>query len=1322
MKFSLKIFLALAFLFIGYISYSQAPYSCSNVLDFEFYDGTPAGNTVNNIPTTGALGKGQVANFNVANLQNTFDPGDVDSYAIRYKGYIQIATAGSYTFYTNSDDGSKLFIDGVQIVNNDGIHPAQERSGVVNLSAGYHTITILFFEASGGESLTVQYQGPGIAKQSLPFSILYSDCPVVTSSTDADGDGINNSTDLDDDNDGILDEDECGSSSGGTSYVQAASNLQFFNNPTNAQGNPGTTYANNGTTYPGGDSALLLRFPIAVPIGTVITVFLGADPAVNNSDMQIQSSNAAGANLGFLANANNTYPGSIRQVSFTVSGSALQYIRVVAYNQGARVYGASYGQAIDCTTVDTDGDGIPNSIDLDSDNDGIYDAVEAGHGIANSNGRLYGLVGTDGIPDSVQAAGQQNSGTKNYSLRDSDSDGNYDFIELDSDNDGCYDVREAGFTESGTKPGELNGSGYSATTGKVTGNTNGYSVPADNNTNGIYDYREAGSGPAISSQPSSITVNGGENATFTVTASGSGISYQWQLSTNGGSTYTNISGATSSSYTVVGASSTQNGYYYRVIVTGSSSNYVCNTGVTSNPAVLSITDQPPTIIATGNQQVCPGSNVFIAESVSITDPDDTQLDAVFIQITSNYANGSDLLTLTGSHPGITPSWDVAAGKLTLTGPATLASFESAILAVQFSTNPNLAVGNTRNFSIVLNKANYLASTDHYYEYVPNLGITWTAARDAAALRTFYGLQGYLATITTQEESDLLGSQASGAGWIGASDAAVEGDWRWVTGPEAGTLFWRGVANGTAFGYEFWNTDEPNQLGDEDYAHITAPGVGILGSWNDLTNTGAANGDYQPKGYLVEYGGMPGDPASPTISASTSITAAIPNITDTTPGERCGPGTVTLEATASSGTLNWYAAATGGSSLGTGTSFTTPSISSTTTYYVDATNNGCTTGTRTAVVATIKPIPTITGSTPGERCGPGTVTLEATASAGTLNWYAAATGGSALATGTSFVTPSLATTTTYYVDATENGCTTPTRTPVVATVNDNPTVDLGANQQICEGDSIILNAATTGGSGPYTYAWSTGQTTASITITPAGNSSMNVNQDYTVTVTDQNGCQDTDVVTVTIESAPTATVAVVDATCGLDNGEFTFTFPDHPNRTAIEFSIDNQATYGNGNLVYDNSGSLTYSGLAAATYEVWVRWGNDDCPVYLGQYIIGDDPQATVTTQPTDQTVFVNSNASFTAATANADTFQWQVSTNGGVSFSNISDGAEYSGTQTASLTLNTVEQNKNGYRYRVLVSNSTTVCTPVASNQALLTVQVRTVITNSRITYRVKKN
>ncbi|UQD57336.1 GEVED domain-containing protein [Flavobacterium sp. K5-23] len=80
---------------------------------------------------------------------------------------------------------------------------------------------------------------------------------------------------------------------------------------------------------------------------------------------------------------------------------------------------------------------------------------------------------------------------------------------------------------------------------------------------------------------------------------------------------------------------------------------------------------------------------------------------------------------------------------------------------------------------------------------------------------------------------------------------------------------------------------------------------------------------------------------------------VPIITGVTPNLRCGPGTVVLGATATSGgTINWYSASTGGASLGSGISFTTGFLTNTTSYWVDATYNGFTTSSRTAVIATI----------------------------------------------------------------------------------------------------------------------------------------------------------------------------------------------------------------------------------------------------------------------------------------------------------------------------------------------------------------------------------
>ena len=284
----------------------------------------------------------------------------------------------------------------------------------------------------------------------------------------------------------------------------------------------------------------------------------------------------------------------------------------------------------------------------------------------------------------------------------------------------------------------------------------------------------------------------------------------------------------------------------------------------------------------------------------------------------------------------------------------------------------------------------------------------------------------------------------------------------------------------------------------------------------------------------------------------------------------------------------------------------------------------------------------------------------------------------------------------------------------------PTVNAGADQNICEGESATLTAVASGGFPGYSYLWSTGETTASITVSPSGTNNSFVNFFYSVTVTDNFGCTHTDQVQVQVRSRPDVTVTVSPASCGLDNGSITFSYPDHPNRTNIEFSLNDQVSYES--AVADDSGSVTYSDLSAGSYELWSRWGDDSCSVDLGTFTIADTPVVTFDTQPTDQTEFVNGNATFSAAVDNADVFQWQISTDGGSTFSNISNGADYSGTQTTTLTVASVEQAQSGHLFRLQASDSSTSCGTFTSNSATLIVQVRTVITNRRITHRVNKD
>ena len=138
---------------------------------------------------------------------------------------------------------------------------------------------------------------------------------------------------------------------------------------------------------------------------------------------------------------------------------------------------------------DIDSDGIPNGLDLDSDNDGIYDVIESGNEALDTNfdGVINGL--DSGFSDSDLNGASD--ATESNTLIDSDSDGIIDAFELDSDNDGCSDSEEAGYTDPDTD-GILGGSPVTQDSkGKVTSGTDGYTTPQDLNSDSTFDYRDS---------------------------------------------------------------------------------------------------------------------------------------------------------------------------------------------------------------------------------------------------------------------------------------------------------------------------------------------------------------------------------------------------------------------------------------------------------------------------------------------------------------------------------------------------------------------------------------------------------------------------------------------------------------------------------------------------------------------------------------------------------------------------------------------------------------------------------------------------------------
>lgn len=239
-------------------------------------------------------------------------------------------------------------------------------------------------------------------------------------------------------------------------------------------------------------------------------------------------------------------------------------------------------------TCDTDGDGVPNVFDLDSDNDGIFDAVEAGHNQSHTNGIVNGTYGANGLADVVETSAE--SGLLNYTILNSDGTDSYDYLDTDSDDDSCSDANEA-YNDANADGGdnEYYDTGNPPSTdsnGRVSSAT--YPVPVDQDVSTIYDFREVGVAPSIDTEPTNKIICPGCSTTISVVASNADT-YQWQILN--GTTWVDLtdsgihSNSTTSTLTITNATPSDNGNQYRVLV--SNSLYIC-TSETSITATLTV--------------------------------------------------------------------------------------------------------------------------------------------------------------------------------------------------------------------------------------------------------------------------------------------------------------------------------------------------------------------------------------------------------------------------------------------------------------------------------------------------------------------------------------------------------------------------------------------------------------------------------------------------------------------------------------------------------------------------------------------------------------
>ncbi|UOY07349.1 immunoglobulin domain-containing protein [Muricauda sp. SCSIO 64092] len=442
---------------------------------------------------------------------------------------------------------------------------------------------------------------------------VYIDNFTITIENDYDGDGIGDATDLDDDNDGITDEEEyC--STANVSFLASAdvgersvtvnhTDTGYLRLDFSSMDNSFQLFINGTPVHPS-----VLEFENGA-LGTGEEYFLFLDSAFIASPWVANSNGLPRLRL-IVNESGQAQLFGTRSTSSTIlepmTAQAATAFNVIPWTPGNNntfvvtnqagpgpegFSGVLFASAI----CDTDGDGISNEFDLDSDNDGIYDILESGvlneSGVVDTNndGIIDGATGGSGSNGLFNAIEDNDTeyAIPSFTVLDSDSDGTYDPYSLDSDGDVCNDVVEAGFTDNngdgllGPLPVTVDASGL------VTSGTDGYTTPDDNNTNSTFDFQETGSAPTITSQPADVTTCPG--CTTTISATSTGNVLQWQLFN--GSSWDNLSdsaqysGTATNTLTIINPTPDQHNGQYRLVA--SFTDFIC--GLTnSNTALLTL--------------------------------------------------------------------------------------------------------------------------------------------------------------------------------------------------------------------------------------------------------------------------------------------------------------------------------------------------------------------------------------------------------------------------------------------------------------------------------------------------------------------------------------------------------------------------------------------------------------------------------------------------------------------------------------------------------------------------------------------------------------
>ncbi|MDP4210780.1 MAG: Ig-like domain-containing protein, partial [Bacteroidota bacterium] len=741
----------------------------------------------------------------------------------------------------------------------------------------------------------------------------------------------------------------------------------------------------------------------------------------------------------------------------------------------------------------------------------------------------------------------------------------------------------------------------------------------------------------FTNHPSNSTICSESNTSFTVAAVGSSLSYQWQVSTDNGGTWnnvnagTNYSNETTAMLLVTNASTAMNGYRYRCIVSSA-----CASPGTSNAGILTINARPA-ITNTVDGVRCGTGSITLQATAS----------AGTLNWYSSYTGGASLGTgATFNTPSVSANTyyyvDATNGScVSLNRSAVLAEISSS--APVITSSPS-AVTTCENGDASFTVIHTGKASAYQWQVSSNGGSTWTDLNNTGtisgvktttlSLSTIaYTTSGYQYRCVITDVCGIDQTTSAAALTVNKQPAVVFNPAN-TTVCSGNAVSFSVIASGGGLNYQ-WLENGVNLTNTGVYSGVTTSSLAISSSTGLSSNT-----------YSVRISNSCGSSVT-SNTAAISFSATNVSITSQPLATTVCSGSSAQFLITAAGAVSSYQWQENGVNLnevGVYSGVKTPTLvisnSSSPTnlngkLYQCVVSSTCKTGaTSSAVKLTVTAAPSITGNTPGASCGAGTVSLAATPSAGTLNWYVASVGGPSLGTGSPFTTPSISTSTNFYVDATSGGCTTASRTAILATINDLPViVDQPSNSTICETTNTSFSANATGAGLSYQWQVNTGSGWNNVT-------------DGSV-----------------YSGATSTTLNITGATVGMNNYQY--------------------------QVIVSGSCSPAVTSNAV-------------------RLVVNANPS--ISTQPSAVSACPGSNASFSVvATGTAVNYQWQE--NRGAGWNNISDGGVYSGTTSASLTITGATSAMNSFQYRVVLDGA---CGSIInSNAATLTVYTLPTITGT---------